>query len=91
MEQNYTPPVIDSNASHKQACNQFTEDLHKMLDRAALQKKVRYADRQDKSSFNNYIQQQGKIVKNRDQIYKITEMNIIEELTPLKEISTTDC
>ena len=38
LEQNYTPPVIVSNASLKQACNQFIEGLHKMLDRAAPQR-----------------------------------------------------
>ena len=55
LEQNCTPPVIDSNASLKEACDQFSEELHKMLDRAALQKKVRCADRSHKSWFNNYI------------------------------------
>ena len=38
LKQNYTPPVIDSKTSFKQACDQFNEKLHKMLDRAASPK-----------------------------------------------------
>ena len=39
LEKFYTAPVIDGNASLKQACDQFNEELHKMLDRAAPQKR----------------------------------------------------
>ena len=38
LEQNNTPPVIDSNASHIQVCNQFNKELHKVFNRAAPQK-----------------------------------------------------
>ena len=68
LEQNYTPPVIDSNASLKQACDQLNEELHKMLDRAEPLKRVRHADRPQNYLFSNYIQEQRKIVKNRDSI-----------------------
>ena len=34
LEKVYTTPVIDGNANLKQACDQFNEELHKMLDRA---------------------------------------------------------
>ena len=35
LEKFYTASVINGNASLKQACNQFNEELHKMLNRAA--------------------------------------------------------
>ena len=39
LERFYTAPVIDGNASLKQACDQFNEELHKILNRAASQKR----------------------------------------------------
>ena len=38
MGQNDMSPVIDRNASLKQAWDQFSEELYKMLDKAAPQK-----------------------------------------------------
>ena len=69
LEQNNTPPVSDITASLKKACHQSMRDYTKCLTEKHSQK-VRYADRPHKYSFNNYIQEQRKIVKNRDQIYK---------------------
>ena len=45
LEKYYAIPVIESNASLEQACNQFNEKFHKMLNRAAPPKTVRYVDR----------------------------------------------
>ena len=45
LEEYYTTPVIESNTSLEQACDQFNEELPKMLNRAAPQEKVRYTDR----------------------------------------------
>ena len=39
LEKFYTAPVIDGNASLKQACDQFNEELHIMLNRAMPQKR----------------------------------------------------
>ena len=45
LEKFYTAPDIDNNTSLEQACDWFHEELCKMLDRVAPQKKVQYADR----------------------------------------------
>ena len=45
LEKYYTSPVIENNISHEQACDKFNEELHKMLNRAAPPKNVRYANR----------------------------------------------
>ena len=39
LEKFYTAPVIDANTSLKQGCDQFNEELHKMLNRAAPQER----------------------------------------------------
>ena len=86
MEQNYTPPVIDSNASLKQACNQFNEELHKMLDRAAPQKKVRYADRPHISWFNNlYLRTKGNCQKQGSNLQK-SQRTSLESLHHWKKL-----
>ena len=45
----YSTPVIDGNASLKQACDQLNEELQKMFNKAAPPKKVWYADRPKKT------------------------------------------
>ena len=45
LEKFNTAPDIDDNTSLEQACDQFHEELHKMLERVAPQTKVKYADR----------------------------------------------
>ena len=84
LEQNYTPPVIDSNASLKQACNQFNEELHKMLDRAASQtSKVCRQTRQ--TLIQKLYSQTKRQSKTEIESTKITEKNITREPTPLKK------
>ena len=55
QEKLYTTPDLDDNASLEQACDQFHEELCKMLDRVAPPKKVKYVDRPKKPWFNKYI------------------------------------
>ena len=65
LEKFYTTPVIDGNASLKQACDQSNEELYKMLNSATPQK-LQYVDRPKKPWYNRYIHEQRRIVKNRD-------------------------
>ena len=90
LEKYYTTPVTENNASLEQASDQFNEELHKMLNRAAPQKKVRYANRQKKTWYK-CICEQKRIVKHRDHIYKNTKETTTGEHTPLKETGTTGC
>ena len=65
LEKFCTASDTDDNTSLELACDQFHEELCKMLDKVAPQK-VQYADRPKKPWFSKYIHEQRKIVTNRD-------------------------
>ena len=89
LEKYYTTPVIETNASLEQACDQFNEELNKMLNRAAPQK--RYATwAGQKTVVQQVYPQTEKIVKKRDHMYKKMQEIITGGPTPLKETCTTD-
>ena len=70
LEKYYTKPVIENNASLEQACNQFNEELHKMLNRAAPPKKGKICRQAKNHGTTSTLHEQKRTVKDKDCIYK---------------------
>ena len=90
LEKFYTAPVIDGNARLKQACSQCNEELHKMLNRAAPQKRYNMQTGQKNCGTTGISMNRRELLKTGIKYTKNTEKITTGEPTPLKETSTTD-
>ena len=90
LEKLYTTPVIDGSASLKQACHQFNEELHKMLDRAAPPKRYDMQTGQKNCGTTCISVNRRELLKTGIKSTKNTEKITTGGPTPLKETSTID-
>ena len=90
MEKFYTAPVIDGNASLKQACDQFNEELHKMLNRLHPKKGMICRQTEKKCGTTGISVNRRKLLKTGIKSTKNIEKITTGGPTPLKETSTID-
>ena len=90
LEKFYTTPVINGNAGLKQTCDQFNEELHKMLDRAAPPKGTICRQAKINCGTTGIPMNRRKVLKMGIRSTKNTEKITAGGPKPLKEISITD-
>ena len=90
LEKFYTAPVSDGNASLKQACDQFNEELHKMLNRAVPPQRYDMQTGKKCHGTTGISMNRRELLKTGMKSTKSTEKITTGGPTPLKETSAID-